>query len=333
MPSAGAPIIELDRVRKLYEVGGSRLLGVLGLGRDHRLHAVDRVSMAVERGSITAIVGESGCGKSTLARMLTLYEAPSGGDYRFQGKPIEAWRRDHARAFRRQVQMVFQDPYESLDPRYTVRETCLEPLTIQGLGDTAAAREAMVLDALGFVGLTPPGDYLGRYPHELSGGQRQRVAIARAVVLRPGVIVADEPVSMLDVSLRAEVLNLFLDWRRLHGATIILITHDLAIARHVSDRAAVMYLGEVVESGPTEEVIGDPKHPYTQALVAAVPIPDPFNRRPRTTLAGDVPSAAHLPKGCRFAGRCPAVMAACRVTHPEEVDVGGGRKVRCLLYP
>jgi peptide/nickel transport system ATP-binding protein len=325
-------MIVLEELQKLYDVRGSSVLGLFGLGGEGRVHAVDSVSLTLEAGSITAIVGESGCGKSTLARMLTLYDPPSGGSYRFEGEDIGRWMRARPREFRRQVQMVFQDPYESLDPRYTIRETCIEPLEIQKLGDGPAAREAMVLEALRFVGLTPAEDYLGRYPHELSGGQRQRVAIARAIVLRPSVIVADEPVSMLDVSLRAGVLDLFLTWRETHGATIVFITHDLAIARHVSDQVAVMYLGEVVEFGPTEEVIGNPKHPYSQALVSAVPIPDPFNRRARTTLSGDVPSAARLPKGCRFAGRCPVVMEACRNTHPAEVSLGGDRKVRCLLY-
>ena len=332
MTGASDPVLVLNDLVKLYPIRGSVIRNILGLEREDSVHAVDRVSLTINRGSIVALVGESGCGKSTLAKLLTMYEKPTEGEYTFLGEPIKTWTDNRSREFRRQVQMVFQDPYKSLDPRFTVGETCVEPLKIQRIGNSDTDRRQMAVEALRFVGLTPAEDYMQRYPSELSGGQRQRVAIARAIVLQPTVIVADEPVSMLDVSLRSGILELLLNWRDTRQATIVFITHDLAIARYISAQVAVMYLGEIVEFGPTEAVISNPKHPYAKALVSAVPVPDPYTQRPRTTLPGDVPNAVNLPKGCRFASRCPVVMERCRDTHPMEYDVGEGRLVRCLNF-
>lgn len=326
---AGA--LQLDRLLKLYPVRGSLWDGLTGR-KPKAVHAVDSVSFSFAPRSITAIVGESGCGKSTLAKLLALYERPTSGTFTYRGTPIQDWSRSGARAFRRQVQMVFQDPYESLNPRLTVGETCVEPLKLQRIGESDQERSTLVLDTLRFVGLNPPGDFVDKFPHELSGGQRQRVAIARAMVLNPDVIIADEPVSMLDVSLRAGILELFERWRDERGATIVFITHDVALARHISEWIAVMYLGEIVESGRTEEVIGAPQHPYTQALISAVPSANPFEKRTRTTLGGDVPSPVDLPTGCRFASRCPVVMPVCRTAHPDTYRVGDAHGARCFIF-
>jgi oligopeptide/dipeptide ABC transporter ATP-binding protein len=336
--------------------------GVLGalLRRPARVvHAVDGVSFRLARGEVLALVGESGCGKTTIAMTLMGLLEADQGTIRFGGRavshlgeveppatiaPLSGARprlRPRPRHFpaaslkrlRRQIQMIFQDPYESLNPRATVYETVVEPLVVHGLAAGRGEREARVLQALDDAGLKPPEDFLGRLPHELSGGQRQRVVIAAALVLGPSLLIADEPVSMLDVSIRAEILNLLDDLRRRRGISILYITHDLGTAAYFTDRIAVMYLGRIVECGPTRAVLADPQHPYTRALLSVIPVPNPRQRRKRTILQGETPNPVDLPQGCRFRPRCPVAEARCAATDPQLAEVADDHRVACLLAP
>jgi len=279
-----------------------------GIGR-----AVNGVSFDLMSGETLGIVGESGCGKSTLGRTLLGLQKPTGGDVRFDGRPLGGV---DLRALRRRVQMVFQDPYQSLNPRQTVGDLVLEPLAIHrvGRGHERVERAVGVLEASG---LQPAERFWNRYPHELSGGQRQRVVIACAMALEPEALVCDEPVSALDVSVRTQVLQVLIDLKRARGLGLIFITHDVGLAWALCDRVAVMYLGRVVEQGTTEQVIGDPQHPYTQALLSVVPTPFPRKDVRRTVLAGELPDAARVPSGCRFHPRCPRVFDRCPHDDPR----------------
>jgi peptide/nickel transport system ATP-binding protein len=301
--------------------------------RGHRfVHAVDGVSFSLEPREIFGLVGESGCGKTTTGKLIVKLYEPTSGRIFLDGQDITQIRRGPAlRQFRRSVQMIFQDPYESLNPRFTVFDAVAEPLLIHGVR-ALSEREARVAEILAQVGLTPPETFLFRFPHELSGGQRQRVAIARAMVIHPKCVVADEPTSMLDVSVRAGVMDLLLGLRQELGVSYLYITHDLAVARYMSDRLAVMYLGKIVELGPTEEVIQSPQHPYTQALLAAVPVPDPTYQRPSPAIKGDVVAPVNPPLQCRFLSRCPRAEEVCRDSpHPPLADLGSGHLVACYL--
>jgi oligopeptide/dipeptide ABC transporter ATP-binding protein len=266
---------------------------------------VDGVSLEIVSGEVVGLVGESGSGKTTLAHALTRLVPISGGRILHRGIDITNLRGGELRRIRRRVQMIFQDPYESLDPRQTVEQVLLEPLTIHHLGGDDAERRRMVLSALESVGLTPASEFRRRYPHQLSGGQRQRVSIAAAMILEPELLVADEPVSMLDVSVRAGILGLMLELRRRRGLAFLYNTHDLSLAWVVADRIAVMYLGRVVEVGPADAVIRHPRHPYTRALVSVIPVPDPTSARLERVLPGETPSPSDIPAGCRFHPRCP----------------------------
>lgn len=300
-------------------------------GRGGRwLHAVDGVDLEVRRGEILTILGESGCGKSTAARLLVRLERPTAGELRFDGVDVGRLSRAALRGFRRRVQMVFQNPYEAFDPRFTVGQSLLDPLRIHGIGRTREERLARVRDALERAGLRPADRFLDRYPHELSGGQLQRVAILRAMVLEPELLVADEPVSMLDVSVRAEILNMILDLRAEKGTAVVLITHDIGVARYVSDRVAVMYLGRVVEIGPAREVLSRPRHPYTMALLANAPQADPDAGPPALRIEGEPGTPIDPPARCRFAGRCPFAAPACLRLDPRPVEVGPGHAAACL---
>jgi oligopeptide/dipeptide ABC transporter ATP-binding protein len=282
-------------------------------GQPDYVHALDGVSLSVESGELVALVGESGSGKTTLARCLLGLVRPTSGAILLDGEDLTAARGKDLRAFRRRVQPVFQDPYASLDPRWTVAATIREPLDAFEIG-TPAERETRVGQLLDRVGLS--ARMATRRPHELSGGQRQRVGIAAALALDPELIVADEPVSALDVSVQAQILNLLSELNRDLGVAIVLITHDLAVVEHVCDRAVVLYLGRVVEEGPIESLFGDPEHPYTRALMAAIPYPDPGRRLTTAPVPGEIPSPIHPPPGCRFHTRCPLVIERCRTDVP-----------------
>ncbi len=292
------------------------------------VRAVNDVSLVVEAGHTLGIVGESGCGKSTLARLMLRLIEPSGGDVIFDGESLLALDGAALRRRRRDIQIVFQDPYASLDPRMTVAAIVSEPLDIHGIG-TRPERQAKVLELLDLVGLDRGA--AAKYPHEFSGGQRQRIGIARAIALEPRLVVLDEPVSALDVSIQSQILNLLIDLRRRLKLSYIFISHDLSVVEHVSDEVAVMYLGRVVEYGVAERVFGSPLHPYTQALVSAVPEVDPEKKRQRIVLAGDPPNPENIPPGCPFHPRCRSAMASCRET-PPALKVTQGRAVACHLY-
>ena len=304
-----------------------------GLLRRTPIHAVNGVDLTLGAGETVALVGESGSGKTTLGRALLRLVAPAAGTVTFDGREITAMGEGKLHWFRRRAQAVFQDPYSSINPYMTIAQIVREPLDIHGIG-SHSERAVMVAKALSEVGLRPPEVFLAKYPHTLSGGQRQRVGIARALVVGPDLIVADEPVSMIDASSRAEILYLLRDLQRQHRIAFLYITHDIASARHFSDRVAVMYLGGIVEEGPPEAVIEEPLHPYAKALVEAVPEPDPSNRlRERQVIPGEPPSPAAMPAGCPFHPRCPRSMPGiCDASKPVLREVKPGHKVACYLY-
>jgi oligopeptide/dipeptide ABC transporter ATP-binding protein len=295
------------------------------------VHAVDGVSFDLEKGETLALVGESGCGKSTLALTLMGLEILTEGQIIFEEQDITHLKGSALKALRRHIQMIFQDPYESLNPTQTIGEIVGESLDVHGIADSKVERDERVNRALEDAGLKPPSNYIHRYPHELSGGQRQRVVIAGALVLEPTLLLADEPVSMLDVSIRAEILNLLLELRKTRGISVLFITHDLGTVSYFADRVAVMYLGRIVEIGPTREVLENPQHPYTKALISVVPVPNPRLRRERIILQGETPNPILLPTGCRFHPRCPVAMDKCRTSDPQLVRVAEKHDAACLL--
>jgi oligopeptide/dipeptide ABC transporter ATP-binding protein len=295
------------------------------------VEAVAGISFSVSGGEVLAIVGESGCGKTTTANLLLGLLPATEGKVVVAGSDLETLSRRELSRLRRNIQMIFQDPYESLNPRMRIAEIVAEPLRVHGEAGTSAEEAERVHDALRQAGMTPPEAYLGRFPFELSGGQRQRVAIAAALTLRPRVLVADEPVSMLDVSIRAEILKLLRSLADEHGIAVVMITHDLSTVAAFADRVAVMYLGRIVELGPTGQVLADPQHPYTRALLSVVPVPDPAARRAPQILSGETPDPSRMPSGCRFHPRCPVAFDRCKVVDPPLFDVGEGHQAACLL--
>jgi len=306
--------------RKFFRFGGS----------DAYVRAVDGVSFNLMEGEILGLAGESGCGKTTTGRAILRLTEPTGGEVYFQGVDLLSIKKGLFKSYRRQMQMIFQDPYESLNPRRTVSETVRQPIEIHKLATTESDKKALIIETLEEVELRPATEFLDRYPHMLSGGQRQRVAVARAIVLRPKIMVADEPVSMLDVSTRSGILSLIEKLRKDLELSYIYITHDLATAKYVCDRIAIMYLGRIVEIGPTRKIIMDPRHPYTKALVAAVPVPDPETKIGEIPIKGEVPlNPIDLPPGCRFHPRCPYAVEKCMEEEPELIPVGDDCLVAC----
>ncbi len=295
------------------------------------VHAVNDISFYVKKKNIFVLAGESGCGKTTTGRLVLRLLEPTAGKIYFRDKEITSLPKEEMRKLRPKMQMIFQDPYESLNPRMHIRDIVSEPLVVNHLVQSKSEIEARVVDALESVGLTPPENFIDRFPHELSGGQRQRVAVARALITEPEFVVADEPVSMLDASIRSSILNLMLELRDKKNLTYLFITHDLAVASYIGDHIAIMYLGKIVEIGDIEKVMTNPQHPYTKALIAAVPEPDPTIKKERIPLKGEPPSPIKLPKGCIFSGRCPFAFERCNNEEPTMIKVEEDHYAACFL--
>jgi oligopeptide transport system ATP-binding protein len=319
-------LLEVTDLVKHYPVSGGMFGREVGVVR-----AVDGVSFTIRRGETLGLVGESGCGKTTTGRCILQLERPTSGSIRFEGQELTTLGLEALRPVRRRMQVIFQDPYSSLNPRMTVGQIVEEPLAVHKLAPDAAARAARVRELLGQVGLLPR--YGQRYPHELSGGQRQRVGIARALAMEPSLIICDEPVSALDVSIQAQIINLLEDLQRELGLTYLFIAHDLSVVRHISDRVVVMYLGRIVEVADRQALYETPLHPYTRALLSAVPIPDPEveAHRERVVLGGEVPSPLRPPPGCAFHPRCPIAVDDCHRSRPELHEIQPGHRAACHL--
>jgi oligopeptide/dipeptide ABC transporter ATP-binding protein len=326
--TSGDPLIVIKDLVKRFPIG-SGLMGALA-GNSDAVHAVNGISLTIKRGEVIGIAGESGCGKSTTAKLLMKSFEPTSGTITIDGDSLNTMKGATLKQFRRRAQLIFQNPYESLNPRFTIRRALLEPLIIHGVG-TPQERLERVMRAMHDVHLRPQESYLDKLPHQLSGGQLQRVVLARALVLDPDILVADEPVSMLDVSVRAGIMNTMRDLAAQRGLTVVYISHDLSFLQYLCDTTAIMYLGHIVEIGPTRSVIQNPQHPYTRALIATIPVPEPGRPQKPIPIRGGVPSSIHIPSGCPFHTRCPYAMEVCPTVMPPEVRVNG-ISVRCYLH-
>jgi oligopeptide/dipeptide ABC transporter ATP-binding protein len=322
--AGSGPLLEVRELKKYFPILG----GIIRRPSGH-LKAVDGVSFQVQRGETLGIVGESGCGKTTLGRAILRLIEPTAGRVLFNGRDVSGCTLKEFRPVRRDMQIIFQDPFASLHPRLKVGRIITEPLKIHRLAGSGERRER-AQELIRVVGLDPL--HLDKYPHEFSGGQQQRIVIARALSLQPALLVCDEPVSSLDVSIQSQILNLLKDLQSRFNLTYIFISHNLAVVRHISDRVGVMYLGQLVELAPVDELYSRPLHPYTQALFSAIPVADPKLRRERILLSGDVPSPVDIPPGCRFASRCRHCLEVCRHEEPRLTEQGSGHLVRCHLY-
>jgi oligopeptide/dipeptide ABC transporter ATP-binding protein len=334
---AETPVLEVRNLFKYFPVRQPIMDAFLRRPQE-QIRAVDDVSFSIAKGEVIALVGESGCGKTTIARTLIGLEERTKGDILFDGQLVGAQTYEQAglphigmKQLRQRAQMIFQDPYESLNPRATIFEIVAEPLVVHGIAPGTEERASAVKTALEEAGLRPAQDYYHRYPYELSGGQRQRVVIAGAMVLQPELLIADEPVSMLDVSIRAEILNLLRELRNRRGISIVFITHDLSTVAYFADKIAVMYLGRIVEIGAAREVLKNPQHPYTKALLSVVPVPNPRLKRERVILQGETPNPIDLPAGCRFHPRCPVAVDVCKQIDPSLTALSETHEAACLL--
>ncbi len=320
-------ILEVKSLKKYFQAGRPGWFS----NQTDFVHAVDDIDLQLNRGEVIALVGESGCGKSTLALTLMGLEKATEGQIFFNGRDITNLNDKERKAVRQKIQMVFQDPYESLNPTQTIEEIVMEPLVVHGIGANHAERRNRVNQALEDSGLKPAETYLKRFPHQLSGGQRQRVVIAGALVLEPLLLIADEPVSMLDVSIRAEIINLLAELQKSRNISVIFITHDLGTVGFFANRVAVMYLGRIVEIGSMADVLKNTQHPYSQALLSVIPVPNPRLRKKRIILQGETPNPIDLPSGCRFHPRCPMAMDECKEIDPRLMKVSQTHQAACLL--
>lgn len=324
----GETLITIKNMRKWFPVNTGFLSSML-YKQELYVKAVDGVSFDIIKGEVLVLAGESGCGKTTTGRCVLHLEIPTDGDVVYAGQNLATLDRNEIKELRKRMQITFQDPYESLNPKQSIFSIVEEPLLVHKVPLSPSQRRQRVIESLESVAITPAEDFIDRYPHELSGGQRQRISVARALILHPEFMVADEPVSMLDVSIRAEILNLLLTLREELGLTYLFITHDLAVATYIADRIAIMYLGKIMEIGPAHEVAFNSMHPYTRALISAVPSGDPTVKRRVESLKGEPPSPINVPSGCRFHPRCPYAQEICVREVPEDRDMGEGHFVAC----
>lgn len=323
-------IIEVKDLKKYFSLKGGMFSSILGRGNEDKLKAVDRINFNIGENEIFGLAGESGCGKTTTGMLLTNLYKPTGGEILFRGKDIINWASEDPREFRRQVQMIFQDPYEALNPRFRVFDNIAESLRALKLTEDRKEEKERVIQMMKSARLEP-SEFMNRFPHQLSGGERQRVGIASALVVKPDFVVADEPVSMLDVSIRAGILDLIRSLSKEVNFASLYISHDLSVLSNISNRLAIMYLGKIIEVGTTEDVVYNPTHPYTKALISAIPIPDPTSEREAPNVKGKIPEPTNLPQGCRFRDRCPDSFQRCSKEEPELMTIDGKHQAACHL--